>query len=36
VLESVGRVAAKHPEFLDQALIERICEPERQIIFRVP
>ena len=36
VLESIGRVIAKHPEFADDALIERICEPERQIIFRVP
>jgi glutamate dehydrogenase (NADP+) len=36
VLESLGRVAAKHPHFLEQALIERICEPERQIIFRIP
>lgn len=36
VLESLGRVVAKHPGYLDQALIQRICEPERQIIFRVP
>ncbi|MDT0575962.1 NADP-specific glutamate dehydrogenase [Croceicoccus sp. F390] len=36
VLESLGRVIAKHPEFLETALIERIAEPERQIIFRVP
>ena len=36
VLESLGRVIAKHPDYLDQALIERICEPERQIIFRIP
>lgn len=36
VLESLGRVVAKHPHYLEQALIERICEPERQIIFRVP
>ena len=36
VLESLGRVVTKHPEYLDDALIERICEPERQIIFRVP
>ena len=36
VLESLGRVVAKHPEYADHALIERICEPERQIIFRVP
>ena len=36
VLESLGRVIAKQPHYLDNALIERICEPERQIIFRVP
>ena len=36
VLESLGRVVAKHPHYADDALIERICEPERQIIFRVP
>lgn len=36
VLESLGRVVAKHPDLADDALIERICEPERQIIFRVP
>jgi glutamate dehydrogenase (NADP+) len=36
VLESLGRVVAKHPHYLDGALIERICEPERQIIFRIP
>jgi len=36
VLESLGRVVAKRPHYADNALIERICEPERQIIFRVP
>ncbi|ACG79297.1 glutamate dehydrogenase [Phenylobacterium zucineum HLK1] len=36
VLESLGRVIAKHPDWAEDALIERICEPERQIIFRVP
>jgi glutamate dehydrogenase (NADP+) len=36
VFESLGRVVAKHPDYADDALIERICEPERQIIFRVP
>ena len=36
VFESLGRVIAKHPRYTDSALIERICEPERQIIFRVP
>jgi glutamate dehydrogenase (NADP+) len=36
VLESLGRVVAKNPDYADEALIERICEPERQIIFRIP
>jgi glutamate dehydrogenase (NADP+) len=36
VLESMGRVIAKKAEYADHALIERLCEPERQIIFRVP
>ena len=36
VLGSLGRVVAKHPHYLDAALIGRICEPERQIIFRIP
>ncbi len=36
VLETLGPVLAKYPEFRDRKIIERICEPERQIIFRVP
>jgi glutamate dehydrogenase (NADP+) len=37
VLESLGRVVAKHPRYANNnGLIERLCEPERQIIFRVP
>ncbi len=36
VLESLGPVMVKHPEFTHYKIIERICEPERQIIFRVP
>ncbi len=36
VLDSIGRVIAKHPDYAEGALIERICEPERQIIFRIP
>jgi glutamate dehydrogenase (NADP+) len=36
VLDSLGAVIAKHPDYAEGALIERICEPERQIIFRVP
>jgi glutamate dehydrogenase (NADP+) len=36
VLDSLGAVITKHPDYAEDALIERICEPERQIIFRVP
>ncbi len=36
VFESLGRVVAKNPDYLQGAILERICEPERQIIFRVP
>ncbi len=36
VLESLGPVVAKHPELARYKIIQRICEPERQIIFRVP
>jgi glutamate dehydrogenase (NADP+) len=35
VLQTVGPVIAKHPEYAAAKLLERICEPERQIIFRV-
>lgn len=36
VLNCLGPVVAKHPEYGDSAIIRRLCEPERQIIFRVP
>ncbi|MEX5234330.1 UNVERIFIED_CONTAM: NADP-specific glutamate dehydrogenase [Kocuria sp. CPCC 205316] len=36
VFDSLGPVVARHPELLEAAVLERICEPERQIIFRVP
>jgi len=36
VVETLGPVLVKHPEFAHHKIIERICEPERQIIFRVP
>ncbi len=36
VLDALGPVIAKHPEYADHKIIQRICEPERQIIFRVP
>ncbi|WP_432561688.1 NADP-specific glutamate dehydrogenase [Kineococcus sp. SYSU DK003] len=36
VLSTLAPVLAKRPHYLDLKMIERICEPERQIIFRVP
>jgi glutamate dehydrogenase (NADP+) len=36
VFESLGPVHDRHPELLEAAILERLCEPERQIIFRVP
>jgi glutamate dehydrogenase (NADP+) len=36
VLGSLAPVLARHPEYVERKTIERICEPERQIIFRVP
>jgi len=36
VLETLGPVLEKHPEYAEHKIIERICEPERQLIFRVP
>jgi glutamate dehydrogenase (NADP+) len=36
VLGTLGPVLAKHPELAEHKVIERVCEPERQIIFRVP
>jgi glutamate dehydrogenase (NADP+) len=35
-LTSIGPALAKHPELAEHRIIERLCEPERQIIFRVP
>ncbi len=35
VLSSLSPVFAKYPEFCDYKIIERLCEPDRQIIFRV-
>ncbi|GAA1530333.1 NADP-specific glutamate dehydrogenase [Brevibacterium picturae] len=32
----MGPVVDKHPEYLELSAFERLCEPERQIIFRVP
>jgi glutamate dehydrogenase (NADP+) len=36
VLESLAVVLDRHREFAEMKTVERICEPERQIIFRVP
>src|SRR5512147_3330546 len=36
VLECLGPVLVKYPDFAEAKIIERICEPERQTIFRVP
>lgn len=36
VLESLEVVAEKHPEWVKAGVFDRIVEPERQIIFRVP
>ena len=36
VFESLEPVLRKKPEYVEAAVLERICEPERQIVFRVP
>jgi glutamate dehydrogenase (NADP+) len=36
VLESVAPVLEKHPEYKEAKILERVVEPERQIMFRVP
>ncbi len=36
VLESLSPVVDRRPEYAQASIIERVCEPERQIIFRVP
>ena len=36
VLESLEPIVEKHPEYEENAVIERLVEPERVIMFRVP
>jgi len=36
VLGSLAPLIEKHPGYLERKSLERICEPERQIMFRVP
>jgi len=36
VLESLEPVLDRHPEYARNRILERLCEPERQLVFRVP
>ncbi|HZK04245.1 MAG TPA: NADP-specific glutamate dehydrogenase [Actinomycetaceae bacterium] len=36
IFETLSPVIDRHPEYEDVALLERLVEPERQILFRVP
>ena len=36
VLESLEPTLARHPEYEDNRILERLTEPERVIMFRVP
>lgn len=36
VMESISLAVEQHPEYEEACLLERLVEPERQIIFRVP
>lgn len=36
VLDSISPVLETHPQFVDGGIVERLVEPERQIMFRVP
>ena len=36
VLSSIAPVLETHPRFVESGILERIVEPERQIMFRVP
>jgi glutamate dehydrogenase (NADP+) len=36
VLETLGPALDKHPEYVEARIVERLVEPERMIVFRVP
>ena len=36
VLHSIGPILERRPEYLDKGVLDRLIEPERQVIFRVP
>lgn len=35
VVETLGPYLERHPEYVEERIIDRLCEPERQILFRV-
>ena len=36
VLESIAPVISQHPEYVEAGILQRLVEPERQVMFRVP
>jgi glutamate dehydrogenase (NADP+) len=36
VLDSLSPVLERHPEYIEAMILDRLIEPERQLIFRVP
>jgi len=36
VLDTLGPALDKHPEYIEAKIVERLVEPERMIVFRVP
>jgi len=36
ILDSLAPVIEKHPEYMEQGILERLVEPERIVTFRVP
>lgn len=36
VLNALGPALDKHPEYIEAQILSRLCEPERQVMFRVP
>jgi glutamate dehydrogenase (NADP+) len=36
VLETLGPVLERHPEYVEAKIVDRLVEPERMIVFRVP
>ena len=36
VLQTLEPVLEKHPEWIKAGIVDRLVEPERQIMFRVP